>query len=151
MMLWTFLLGAMPLDPLGDPLPLYLDESRVRSVLATIPSKLTTCPTDGDLTVKTRLSLSGAGKMTVLDLTGAPPEAADCIKTSVATLSAPKHDGADVEVKTSIYRRSGVWMMSPSPEIVRRAQVPLLLFVSGDDAASLAIWEHLMGAEENER
>ena len=151
MMFWTLFLGAMPLDPVGDPLPLYLDESMVRRVLATIPSKLSDCTAEGELTALIHLSLAGAGTITVRELDGVAPATEECIKTSVSTLSAPEHDGADVEVKTSLYLRNGVWMMSPRPEIVRRAQVPLLLFVPGDDAAGSAIWEHLMGAEENER
>ena len=127
MMFWALLLGAMPLDPLGDPLPLYLDETRVRRALARIPEALSNCSAKDDLTVQVRMRLAGNGTMAVDTLNGTDSETSACITTAIAATNAPDHDGMDVEVKTAIYLRAGVWMMSPSPEIVRRSQVPLLL------------------------
>ena len=40
MMFWMFLLGAMPLDPVGDLLPLYLDQARVRRLPGLHPCEL---------------------------------------------------------------------------------------------------------------
>jgi len=151
MMFWTFLLGAMPLDPVGDPLPLYLDDAGVRRALESIPASLVDCASADDLTIKVQMRLEGTGTITVDAMTGADPETSACIKRSIGALNAPKHHGVDVEVKTSIYRRGGLWMISPSPEVVRRSEVPLLLFVTGDEAAGSEIWTHLMGAEEGER
>lgn len=151
MMFWMFLLGAMPLDPVGDPLPLYLDQARVRRVLGSIPNGLGGCSTAADLTLEVRLRLRGEGGIGVDTVEGAEPAMADCIKSAISSMDAPSHDGTDVRVTTTIYRRDGVWMMSPSPRIDRRPLSPLLLFVPGGDDESAAIWQRLMSAEETER
>ena len=151
MMFWMFLLGAMPLDPVGDPLPLYLDQARVRRVLSSIPARLGGCSATADLTLEVRLRLRGEGSIGVDAVEGTEPAMADCIKSAISSMDAPSHDGTDVRVTTTIYRRDGVWMMSPSPRIDRRPLTPLLLFVPGGGDEGASIWRRLMSADESER
>ena len=150
MMFWTLILAAMPLDPVGKPLPLYLDEPAVRQVLAAVPGVLSDCPAP-DVTIQVTMRLTGRGEVVVDSVNGGDSQVSECMTTGLAKLDAPEHHGVDVEVRTSIYRRDGVWMISPSPEVVRRPQVPLLLFVPGDGDTGSVIWRHLVGPEEGER
>ncbi len=151
MMLWTLLLGTMPLDPLGEPLPFYLDEAAVERVLVALPARLSDCPTEQDLTVQLTLSLAGNGTMSATKIGGTEETLHPCIHEAVSSVLSPQHDGVDVVVETAAYRRGGTWMMSPRLRILRRAQPPLLLFVPGDDDARATVWEHLMGAKPTER
>ena len=151
MMFWTLLLGTMPLDPLGDPLPFYLDEPAVVRVLGALPSRLDDCAAGEELTVQLTLTLAGEGGLSVTKISGAEENLQRCIGEAVSSAPSPAHDGVDVVVETTAYLRGASWLMSPSPRILRRVQPPLLLFVPGDDDARSMVWEHLMGAKPGER
>ena len=150
-MIWGLLLGAVPLDPVGAPLPLYLDESAIRGELARLPDLLSTCDFSVDRTFRLTLAFAGDGTAKVTALDGAEEGLSVCIQAAIVEGLGRPHRGIDVVVKTVLYTRGGEWLVSPSPTLVPQPSSPPMLFSGDDEALQRTLWRHLSGPGNDER
>jgi hypothetical protein len=129
------LLGAAPLDPIGAPLPLYLEEADVALALSELEPALQACGAQGERTESVQFSISAEGVVTGLKWEA--PDGTDiaCWSTAIGAHRFPEHSDEPVDVKTIIYVREGRTFVSPQPVMLPRPVGPLMLFVlPGDDS-----------------
>lgn len=144
-MIWALLLGAVPLDPIGAPMPFYLSDADAGAVVKAVEEPLGVCEVSGDRTVGITVILQAEGGMTVRRIEGADAPLSACIGRAFAAAESPSHDGLDVCVDTTLYVRAGVVILSPRPTVHHRVLGPLMLFVTGDEAERSRVSEHLEG------
>lgn len=150
-MIWAFLLGATPLDSVGAPLKLYLSDIDAIATVRSLEPMLSKCATREDATIGLQVELMAQGGMSLIKIDGPEDGATVCIKQAVQDAESPAHKGAAVRVDTTVYFRDGGVLLSPSPTIHGRVLGPLMLFVSGDQAARDAVTSHLNGPAEDKR
>ena len=127
-MMLVLLLGAVPLDPVGDPLPNYLNESQAHQAVDAMVPLLKSCGTESDVTVRLELDFSGDGRIDVHRLDGVSGPVAECWTAALASISGPVHHDTPQRVSTSIYVRGGDVLASPTLTVGTRDIAPLLIF-----------------------
>ena len=148
-MIWLLLMGSLPLDSVGDPLPRYLVEARVFQALRTLEPVLGECATEEDATIPAELDFHGNGSVEVVELKSASAGVTECLKKAFESFSAPTHDDLVQKVWTTVYIRDGALFLSPDVSLHQRELSPLLLFVT--DEARESVKSAIIGAEPMEQ
>ena len=148
MMLWM-LIGALPLDSIGDPLPSYLTPAQANRAVAAMVPLLKPCGTDSDMTVQLELDFYGDGTIGVHRLEGVAASVVECWTTAMTSIVGPIHHDTPQRVSTSVYVRGGEVLASPSLTIAVRDVAPLLIFSTPQNRAR--IYSVIQGAEAAEQ
>ena len=114
--------------------------------LGSIPASLGGCSATADLTLEVRLRLRGSGSIGV-DAVREQSPLADCIKSAISSMDAPSHDGTDVRVTTTIYRRDGVDDVAKPSDRSPSADSAIALRSGWGRREGASIWRRLMSAD----
>jgi hypothetical protein len=133
-MMWWLLMGAMPIDPVGDPLPRYLTAIDVVTQLQLAEPALQACGVREDRTEGVAFQVHGDGSIRTVVWQDGKPSIHDCWTTALKAHRFQPHDGLPIHLSTTVYVRDGQLMLSPQPEVVPRDLGPLMLFVLPDSA-----------------
>jgi hypothetical protein len=128
-MMWWLLMGAMPIDPVGDPLPRYLTTIDVIKQLKLAEPALQACGVREDRTQGVSLQIHGDGSIQSIVWQDSTLSVHECWTTALNAHRFHAHDGLPVHLSTTVYVRDGQLMLSPQPEVVPRNLGPLMLFV----------------------
>ena len=129
-MMLLMLIGALPLDSIGDPLPNYLTPAQANRTVDAMVPLLKPCGTDADMTVQLELDFYGDGTIGVHRLNGATVSLAECWTQAITSVSAPIHHDTPQRVRTTVYVRGGDVLASPTLTIDARDTAPLLIFAT---------------------
>ena len=149
-MIWTLLLAAVPLDPVGAPLPLYVTLEDVVTHLRNAEPQLQACAAKEDETIALSMRFQPDGQVKVDPSKEAESEAQQCVRRAIEAQPGPVHHGSPLKVSSTVYFRAGMVVVSPSPTVDTRSIGPLMLFVDGDRVERDIIIEHLSGAGRNQ-
>jgi len=131
-MIWWMLMAAVPLDPVGDPLPRYLTIGSVEAVVASLREPLGQCPSSEAVTVRLGISFQPDGSLLLIEADPADHSAESCWKEAIEGQIGPKHDDLPQRVDTTLYVRDGQTLLSPVTTVQVRQMTPLMLFVTGE-------------------
>jgi hypothetical protein len=145
-MIWWFLIAALPLDPVGDPLPRYSTPTDVAQQLRLVEPALHACGVTKEHTQGVSLKVHGDGSVhsIVWDKNAEP--APRCWTLALESHRFRAHDDVPIQVSTTVYVRDGQLMLSPQPEVVPRHLGPLMLFVLPE--AAEPVYEYLHGRSD---
>jgi len=150
-MIWTLLLGAVPLDRVGAPLKLYLTHEDVVEHFRSVEPKLAECDLHADQTLPFKAGMFPDGKVEVTWVGVEPAPFMECARRVMESIKSPVHHGTTVHVSTTLYVRNGETFVSPSLSIDTRYLGPLMLFVSGDRTEREGVMKYLTGTPDPER
>ena len=128
-MMWILLMGVVPLDPVGDPLPRYLTPIRITDELAQLTEPLQRCSTSGDRTDGLSFRIDGDGRAQNITWSDPDPVVQRCWQLALEQYRFSHHDDEPVRVDTTVYVRAGKVTFSPQPTVQTRDLGPLMLFV----------------------
>ena len=148
-MMLLLLLGALPLDSVGDPLPNYLSSVQANRAVDDMVPRLKSCGTESDMTVRVELDFYGDGTIGVHRLEGVAASVVECWTTAMTSITGPIHHDTPQRVSTSVYVRGGEVLASPSLTIAVRDVAPLLIFSTPQNRAR--IYSVIQGAEAAEQ
>lgn len=131
-MIWWMLMAAVPLDPVGDPLPRYLTLGSVEAVVASLQEPLSQCAASEAVTVRLGISVKPDGALVLIDAEPADHPAEPCWRQAIEGHVGPTHDDLPQRVDTTLYVRDGQTLLSPATTIQVRQMTPLMLFVTGE-------------------
>jgi hypothetical protein len=136
MMFLLLLLGAAPFDPIGAPLPLYLEAADLALALSKLEPALKACGAQGERTESVQFSISPDGVASGLKWETPDGTGIGCWSIAIGAHRFPEHSDEPIDVKTIVYVREGRTFLSPQPVMVPRPAGPLMLFVlPGDDSS----------------
>ena len=150
-MMWMLLLGALPVDPVGDPLPRYLTSVQVIQELGTLTQPFQGCVSEGGHTVALSFSIHGDGSVRTPVWGAAPSHIQTCWGTVLEKLRFPVHDDVPIRVQTTVYVRNGVVTLSPQPTVYARKLGPLMMFVLPQNVDAVSGYLHDASDSEDER
>jgi hypothetical protein len=145
-MMWWFLMGAMPIDPVGDPLPRYLTARDVVKQLKLAEPALQACGVTEDRTQAVALQIHGDGSIQSIVWQDSKLPVHECWTTALTAHRFAAHDGLPIRLSTTVYVREGQLMLSPQPEVVPRNLGPLMLFVLPDSVEQ--VYDFLHGSSD---
>ena len=128
-MMWLLLLGAIPMDTIGDPLPRYLTELDIRKQLNDVLPMLQQCDVTGDQTEPVSFSITGDGSIKNIEWSNESSDAQQCWAKMMTAHGFHEHDDVSVRVSTTIYIRNNILTFSPQIGLSKRSLGPLMLFV----------------------
>ncbi len=146
-MIWMMLLGALPIDPVGDPLPRYLTPNRIKRELEKLTEPLQGCIATGDLTEPLAFSIHGNGRAQQIVWGEGRDEVHQCWSVQLEQHRFSPHDDTPIRVETTLYVRNGVVTLSPQPTVHARTLGPLMLFVLPENIGRVSGYLH--GASES--
>ena len=128
-MIWMLLLGALPMDPIGDPLPRYLTPIQVTHELAQLVDSFQQCAPSDEHTDGLSFAIEGNGR--VQNIMWSQPEHVTqrCWQIALEKHHFSNHDDEPVRVNTTVYVRAGIVTLSPQPTVHTRDLGPLMMFV----------------------
>ena len=142
-MMWWMLLGALPIDPVGDPLPRYLTTLDVTEQLKLVEPALQACDIEGEHTQGVELQVHGDGTVQSIVWQESDVSAYVCWAAALEAHRFQPHDGEPIRVSTTVYVRNGELMLSPQPTVFPRRLGPLMLFVLPEKAE--LVYEYMHG------
>jgi hypothetical protein len=144
-MMVLFLLGALPMDLIGAPLPIYLEDVDVAAALQSLAPALDACAATADQTQPVQLTIAPNGRVAehLWDSERTPD--IDCWSTAIDAHVFPEHRDESIVLKTIVYVRSGRTFLSPQPVFFPREVGPLMLFVLPGDVPENRLKEALHG------
>ena len=128
-MIWMLLLGALPMDPIGDPLPRYLTPGGIAEALLKLTEPLQGCVSEGDYTEPFAFSIHGDGRVDQIAWQAAEHAAQQCWGAALEKHRFSVHDDTPIRVETTLYVRDGIVTLSPQPTVHARELGPLMMFV----------------------
>jgi len=150
-MIWLFFLAAIPLDPVGDPLPRYLTPVGVAKHLATAAPSLQECVSVGNYTERVSFKIYGDGAVRDVEWSNGEMDVHKCWANAFVGLRFSRHDDLPIHLETTVYVREGSLTLSPQPEISERAVGPLMLFILPENVAKAQRQLHEVNDQADER
>ena len=149
-MIWALLLGAVPLDTVGAPLPLYMTLDDVMAYLRRAEAQLVTCIPKTDETIALSMNFHPDGQVRMDPAAETLSNVEQCVRHAIEALPGPVHHDGPVKVSSTVYFRGGQTIMSPSPSMDVRYLGPLMLFVDDGQVGRDVIIQHLSGADRKQ-
>ena len=150
-MMVLLLLGTLPIDPVGDPLPRYLTTLGVTQQLSKATEPLQKCVAEGDHTEPFSFSIHGGGHVQDIAWKNGIHAARDCWDRVLNNHRFSVHDDTPVRVETTMYVRGGIVTLSPQPSVHARQMGPLMLFVLPENVSRVSSYLHGVSDPEAER
>ncbi|MAY80207.1 MAG: hypothetical protein CL930_05400 [Deltaproteobacteria bacterium] len=144
-MMILLLLGALPMDLIGAPLPIYLEDADVAATLQKLTPELSACAATLEQTQSVHLKVGPEGKVQEQQWGSEPTPDIDCWTKAIEAHVFPAHRDETIELKTIVYVRDGRTFLSPQPEFFAREPGPLMLFVLPGDVPAARFKEALHG------
>jgi hypothetical protein len=144
-MIVLLLMGALPMDLIGAPLPIYLEDVELSAALQQLNPALNECGASVEQTHTVELSIGSNGK--VKSRRWAADESPDfeCWNTAIDAHVFPKHRDEAIVLKTIVYVRGERTFLSPQPVFFPREPGPLMLFLLPEDLPVDRLKEALHG------
>lgn len=144
-MMFLLLLGALPMDLIGAPLPIYLEEANVSATLQELAPQLDACAATSDQTHNVHLVIGADGKVHEHRWKSEPTPDTDCWSRAIEAFQFPAHRDEAIELQTIVYVRNGRTFLSPQPVFFPREPGPLMLFMLPGDVPLERLKEALHG------
>jgi len=145
-MIWWFLIAALPMDLVGDPLPQYLTPIDVMKQLKLAEPALQACGVAEERTQGVAFQVYGDGTVQSVVWQAEEHVVPDCWTAALVGHRFNPHDGLPIHVSTTVYVRDGQLMLSPQPEVAPRNVGPLMVFVLPENTE--VVYEYLHGGSK---
>ncbi|MGB0640401.1 MAG: hypothetical protein ACPGTU_13750 [Myxococcota bacterium] len=144
-MMILLLLGALPMDLIGAPLPIYLEQVDVASALQDLNPSLNACGATIEQTQPLELSIGSNGKVQTRRWEGEGSPDIECWNAAIDAHVFPEHRDETIVLKTIVYVREERTFLSPQPVFYPREPGPLMLLVLPGDIPATRLKEALHG------
>ena len=144
-MIILLLMGALPMDLIGAPLPIYLEDVELSAALQQLNPALDQCGATVEQTQTLELSIGSNGKVSSRRWEADESPDIECWNTAIDAHVFPEHRDETIVLKTIVYVRDERTFLSPQPVFFPREPGPLMLFVLPGDLPANRLKEALHG------